>query len=321
VPDIAVGEVVAYVERTDGTCVWTRLAMAKDNVKIYSAKVQSGWVNVTGDALRDISVKACDADNSDETGAAFTVKTPLCPGLLTNLAVGDVIWWEWTPEGLRVLVAPNIYDGWQGKVEMHCGTTATIRRKWLVMDGTTNSVANGGSGINMTTYYLKGLAGSGAADNTVYGDANHDHGGNARSAGSHNHDPGSDNLTGAAGEHSHTETDAGGHSHATETSEAAHPAEDTTGVPSSGTHVHAVVGDEDDPEVAPLSHSHWLGNDTDNHDHGISTSDAPDHDHEPLSTQADHQHAISAVAGHQHSISTDDYEPQNKRLHFIERII
>jgi len=77
---------------------------------VRHAKVQDGWQNLSADQRRSVIVKACDADGQNETGPTFQVQTALRPGFDTYLFSGDVVDWEETEAGDRVIVSPHLND-------------------------------------------------------------------------------------------------------------------------------------------------------------------------------------------------------------------
>jgi hypothetical protein len=191
------------------------------------------------------------------------------------------------------------------------GAAADVPNKWAIMDGTANSVANGGSGIDMTGHVVKGKA-SGTPDNTPAGANTHGHTSSTADS----------NTTGIT-----TGNNAGGVTANTNTGDDSALAVAGVTVDSHGSHSHPITSvaygaSGTDVEVL-TAHDPSTGNESAVLTHTVGEPNGTGHKHD-----IEHDHTVDAHnhpitdSGHPHNltVTTGNNEPLNKQLYFIEKI-
>ena len=129
-----------FLRRDDGTVKW--------------CKAQSNWDytgSYPGTGPPFVSVKECtDSTGSTLVGDAFNLLLPRNANGDPNVITGDILAWSESPSGEKVCVS-DYMDLWVGACVWQA--VSATRAGWGCMDGVANSVANGGSGIDMVSWF------------------------------------------------------------------------------------------------------------------------------------------------------------------------
>ena len=154
------------------------------------AKAVARWVNGNHPYVNCHRCRTMFGDGEDED-AAITIALPKLGGRDPNVREGDVIAYTQVGDGttqIANLCISNYLDDKVGTIKSYIGTIGSIPPGWALADGVANSVANGGTGQNLTARFLVGYQAA---------HPNYFQIGNIGGASSHNHSLGS--FTGASG--------------------------------------------------------------------------------------------------------------------------
>lgn len=248
------------------------------------------------------------------------------------LEEGPNIDFTFDPDINRLKIASTHWTPTVGMVMMWAIGTGTIPEGWAIMNGTANSIGNGGSGIDMTDQFVKGnatTAGTVEGATATAADGGHQH--SISSSGAHTH------SIGSSGAHTHTTDAASGntgiattgitidnhdeHYHGKDSDQCFTPGlesniiyiwgfpDDSTVELTSGVLDGTGSADVLDHTVNDSGHTHTLGS----HTHTIASSGA--HTHSIASSGA-HTHTTDSDGSHTHTTG----RPDNTTLIFIEYI-
>ena len=283
---------------------------------------QTNWEKAGTPACTHVSVKDTDdcVATAGGTGTAFDVILPEVSGKDPNLvgtgtpATSDVIAYIDAEDGTKVCVSDYLDDKILS-MKNWLGAAGDIPDGWAKMDGTANSVGNGGSGLDITTggRYIRGKVGATAvAAGDTTGSTTHNHGG-AVVATPATLDSVAVTINNATG----LSTNDG-----------------TTGlaVDDHPDHQHAAGATLDNIRVGMEAQSAWNASNRSGvqlttaggaltldhtvvegsgHQHTI-----PNHNHTSLT----HTHVDNGGSGHTHSVNADSHVPISHSVHWIERI-
>ena len=140
---------------TDG--VARPLYLAAKDQETYYFKAKENWRQETPNLADTVLCNPCeDVDGvSVDTGVDKTVYLLQVAEMDPNVVNGDVIAARLGADGKFVCVSDYL-DAKIGTVTMWVGTEADVPPGWAVMNGSSNSVSSGGSGIDMTDRFVKG---------------------------------------------------------------------------------------------------------------------------------------------------------------------
>lgn len=138
------------VDRGEGADTYVQWGIAKTN-----------WTD-NGSSCDHVVVYTCDdAEGANPTVIEVTVLLPKTAEQDPNVVTDDVIGYMQAEDGTYVAVTDYL-DEKIRTVKMWTGTEADIQPGWALMDGNANSVANGGSGINLSKRFVRSGAQAGA---------------------------------------------------------------------------------------------------------------------------------------------------------------
>ena len=139
--DLAENDVVGFVHDEDDNLVIVTDCWLTS--LLLWGRVQAGFTNASGAAIRTVSVKQCLYDGSGEAGDAFNVKTPLKANVDTALFTGYVVGYENHAQGDgSILIVTDCWDDPIGTVRMVTAATA-IRDGWTEIEGMRNKFPRG----------------------------------------------------------------------------------------------------------------------------------------------------------------------------------
>ena len=285
---------------------------------------QTNWEKAGTPACTHVSVKDTDdcVATAGGTGTAFDVILPEVSGKDPNLvgtgtpATSDVIAYIDAEDGTKVCVSDYLDDKILS-MKNWLGAAGDIPDGWAKMDGTANSVGNGGSGLDITTggRYIRGKIGATAvAAGDTTGSTTHNHGGVVGSTAVSLDSVAVtiDNKTSLSTNDSTTGLSVATHPlHAHNESVNINVDRNLDGSTASVWDANArsarEVNDRDGI-VTTLTHTVVEGS---GHQHTI-----PNHNH----TSPTHTHADNGDVGHSHSVNLDSHVPISHSVHWIERI-
>ncbi len=129
-PHIKTSDIVYYMGNSAGTNI---AVMDYSEMGPKWARVQAGFVNASGSAVRTVSVKTCDYDGTNEAGGAFDTKTIINSTKYTNMFTNDVVGYRVEQGGDKVVVT----DCWGapfGAVMPWVGAVGDIPTGWRLLD-------------------------------------------------------------------------------------------------------------------------------------------------------------------------------------------
>ena len=172
-PHIKTSDIVYYMGNSAGTNI---AVMDYSEMGPKWARVQAGFVNASGSAVRTVSVKTCDYDGTNEAGGAFDTKTIINSTKYTNLFTNDVVGYRVEQGGDKVITT----DCWGvpfGFCVPYVGAIEDIPNGWRLLNaaGTIDSrgkVLLGYDPDGGATMNAVGATG-GSATHTHAGHSNH----------------------------------------------------------------------------------------------------------------------------------------------------
>jgi hypothetical protein len=135
-----------------------RVLVIRDQyTRILNAKATTKWNAAHG------TIQANPMIQSTTMGFAITIQLPQLPGNQDyNIQIGDTIRYLWdSVDG--AYVAMSGIDAKLGTIIQRAAAFNATPAGWALMDGTENSIANGGSGVNMKDKFIRGAGGAAAA--------------------------------------------------------------------------------------------------------------------------------------------------------------
>ena len=278
------------------------------------AVCQDKWEVAATPLCTHISVKDCvDCEGNTITGAAFDVLLPEVSNRDPNLfgdgiaANSDVIAYIDAEDGTKVCISDYLDDKIL-TMKNWLGTEAAIPQGWAKMDGTANSLVNGGTALDLTTggRFIRGKVGSTAVvSGDTTGSVNHSHGG---------------------GVVSQTVTIDNKAAFNTELTKSAVTVADHSGGDIAHTHAMVQAGVTGD-YVGGTKRYFWASNDGGNPGWDETKSGgATKLEHTVTDGAGDtgHLHEVPVHThtntGHSHTINNDSHVPISHSVHWIERI-